>query len=91
MVKNIFRIKNKLGLHARSAATFVQLANRFESKIWVSRADKKEQKVNGKSIMGLMMLAAEFRSKILIVAQGKDEQEVLDLLGDLINNKFGEE
>jgi phosphocarrier protein len=91
MVKNIFRIENKLGLHARSAATFVQLANRFESKIWVSRVDKKEQKVNGKSIMGLMMLAAEFKSKILIVAQGKDEQEALNLLGDLINNKFGEE
>ncbi len=91
MGKKVFKIKNKLGLHARSAASFVQLANKFESKIGVSRADKKEQQVNGKSIMGLMMLAAEFGSKVLIVAEGKDEQEALDLLGNLINNKFGEE
>ncbi|MCK4533029.1 HPr family phosphocarrier protein [bacterium] len=91
MVKKIFKIKNKLGLHARSAASFVQLANKFESKIGVSREDRKEQQVNGKSIMGLMMLAAEFGSKILIVADGKDEQKTLELLGNLIDSKFGEE
>lgn len=90
-MKKIFKIKNKLGLHARSAASFVQLANKFESKIGVSREDRKEQQVNGKSIMGLMMLAAEFGSKILIVADGKDEQKTLELLGNLIDSKFGEE
>ncbi|MCK5533810.1 HPr family phosphocarrier protein [bacterium] len=90
-MKGIFTIKNKLGLHARSAAIFVQLASKFESKIGVSRADKKEQQVNGKSIMGLMMLAAEFGSKIKIVAEGKDEQEALSMIEDLINTKFGEE
>ncbi len=91
MVKKIFKINNKLGLHARSAASFVQLANKFKSEILVSRADRKEQQVNGKSIMGLMMLAAEFGSKVVIITNGKDELEALNVLGDLINNKFGEE
>ena len=91
MMKGVFKIKNKLGLHARSAASFVRVANGFKSKIRVSRVDKNEQQVDGKSIMGLMMLAAEFGSNVQIIAEGKDEHKALNVLGNLIDNKFGEE
>ena len=61
-------IKNKSGLHARPAALFVQIANKFDCEINVRKGD---QKVNGKSIMGIMMLAAEKGSKIIIMAEGE--------------------
>lgn len=70
-------VKNKLGLHARPAALFVQVANKFNSAITVS---KDNQEVNGKSIMGILMLAAETGSTIIITAQGDDaEQAILEL------------
>jgi phosphocarrier protein len=80
-------IINKLGLHARAAAKLTQLAGRFKSDIWLSRNG---QRVNAKSIMGVMMLAASKGSSISIEASGEDENEALQALLDLIGNCFGE-
>ena len=81
-------IQNEAGLHARPAALFVQTANKFESQI---RVAKEEREVDGKSIMGIMMLAAGKGTQIRITTQGVDEKEALEGLKKLINNKFGEE
>ncbi len=82
------RIRNKYGLHARPAAEFVKLASRFQADIWV-RKDGTE--VNGKSIMGVMMLAAECGSEIHIRASGEDAEVALDELAALVSQGFGEE
>lgn len=81
-------LSNKLGLHARAAARLVQEASSYESDINIKYADKE---ISGKSIMGVMMLAAAQGSTIEIIANGKDEEEALDCLENLIQNKFGEE
>jgi phosphocarrier protein len=83
-----FTIKNELGLHARAAAAFVKIANRYRSEIMVS---KEKVCVNGKSIMGVLMLAACKGSTISIETDGEDAQEALEALGRLIEEKFGEE
>lgn len=81
-------IINKLGLHARAAAKFVKLASSFESQIEIERKDRR---VNGKSIMGVMMLAAGKGSQVTIYAEGSDAEESLDQLEQLINNRFDED
>ncbi len=81
-------IVNKYGLHARPAAEFVKLANRFAADVWVSKDDIE---VNGKSIMGVMMLAAERGSLVRIRAEGDDACDVVAALARLIENRFGEE
>jgi phosphocarrier protein len=81
-------IINRLGLHARPAAEFVKLATRFRSDI---RVRKEELEVNGKSIMGVMMLAAECGSAITILAAGEDAAVALEELAALVTNRFGEE
>ncbi len=81
-------IVNKLGLHARAAAKFVTLASSFASDIRVARDG---QEVNGKSIMGVMMLAASRGSAITIIADGDDEQDAVNRLAELIAQRFGEE
>jgi len=80
-------IVNKLGLHARPAAEIVKTAARFASDITLIRDDLE---VNGKSIMGVMMLAAEFGSTITLRADGPDEDQALDALAAVVANKFGE-
>ncbi len=80
-------ILNKLGLHARAAAKLTQLAGRFKSDIWLSRNG---QRVNAKSIMGVMMLAASKGTSISIETNGEDENEALQALVELIDNCFGE-
>jgi len=87
-VKKDIMITNKLGLHARPAAMFVQLANRFRSEITVERGN---EKVNGKSIMGIMMLAAGRGVKITVTARGEDAEAAVGALEELIKGKFGEE
>lgn len=87
-VSQEFTITNKLGLHARPAAMFVKLTNRFSSEIWVERDD---EQVNGKSIMGLMMLAAAHGSKIVVTAEGGDAEEAMAAIGELIGSGFQEE
>jgi phosphocarrier protein len=83
-----FTIMNTLGLHARAAAAFVKIANRFQSDITVV---KDESSVNGKSIMGVLMLAASKNSKISITAKGDDAKEAMEALRKLIEEKFGED
>src|SRR5512142_987756 len=83
-----FLVSNKLGMHARPAAMFVKTANRFSCDIFV---EKDGEKVNGKSIMGLMMLAAGHGSKVTVHAQGDDASQALAELETLISRKFDEE
>ena len=81
-------IVNRLGLHARPAAEFVKIANRFKAHIVVK---KDELEVNGKSIMGMMMLAAECGSALLIRADGDDAEQAVDALLALVAAGFGED
>ncbi|MGB5307089.1 MAG: HPr family phosphocarrier protein [Gammaproteobacteria bacterium] len=81
-------IINKLGLHARAAAKFVTTASGFSSSVDLA---KDGQKVNGKSIMGVMMLAAARGTNLIIITSGVDEQEAADSLVTLISQKFGED
>ena len=83
-----FDILNRLGLHARAAAQLVRMANGFDSEIHV---EKDGMVVNGKSIMGVLMLAAPKDTKILIRATGVDAEAALAAIGELIARKFGEE
>lgn len=79
---------NELGLHAKASAAFVRLANQFGSGVTVEANGKR---VNGKSIMGLLMLAASKNSRILITARGDDAVEAADSLSQLVMSKFGDE
>lgn len=81
-------ILNRYGLHARPASKFVKLAGRFKSSIYV---EKDGEEVNGKSIMGLMMLAAGEGSHIVVKAAGPDARQALDEIQKLVNGKFDEE
>lgn len=81
-------IKNKLGLHARPAALFVQTANQFEADIHVIRG---QEEVSGKSIMGIMTLAVGVGTEITVRATGRDAAEALEALESLVSNNFGEE
>lgn len=87
MVKSSVTISNKLGLHARASAKLTKLAGSFACEIWISRG---ERRVNAKSIMGVMMLAAGMGTTVELDVQGEREQEAIDALQALINNKFGE-
>ncbi|MDD3293071.1 MAG: HPr family phosphocarrier protein [Geobacteraceae bacterium] len=88
MLVDEFVIPNKLGLHARASALLVKTASRFSSDIKIERADIE---VNGKSIMGIMMLAAAKGSVIRVKVEGEDETDAMAVLGDLIRDGFGEE
>lgn len=87
-VERTVTVSNRQGLHARPAAEFVKLASNFESEIFV---EKEELEVNGKSIMGVMMLAAEPGATLAIRADGEDSGEAVDALVDLVEDGFGEE
>jgi phosphocarrier protein len=87
-VEREFDILNRLGLHARAAAQLVRMANGFSSEIHVV---KDGMEVNGKSIMGVLMLAAPKDTRILIRATGLDAEEAVAAIGELIARKFGEE
>ncbi len=81
-------ILNRLGMHARASAKFVSLASEFKSNITVIRGGRE---VNGKSIMGIMMLAAGKGTQIQLCAEGADQEQAVEALSALINNLFGEE
>jgi phosphocarrier protein HPr len=87
MIRTNTTINNKLGLHARASAKLTKLAGSFPCDIWISKG---ERRVNGKSIMGVMMLAAGMGSEVAIEASGEKEQEAVDALLALIADKFGE-
>ncbi|MBL7685330.1 MAG: HPr family phosphocarrier protein [Deltaproteobacteria bacterium] len=81
-------IINKLGLHARAAAQLVKTANQFQSEIYLTA---RKQRVNGKSIMGVLMLAAAKGCALTLQADGPDEEQALQQIIQLIENKFGED
>jgi phosphocarrier protein HPr len=81
-------IINRLGMHARPAAMFVRIASRYRSEIWV---EKEGEQINGKSIMGLMMLAAGQGSKLLIRCEGPDADKAMEEIEGLIAGKFNED
>jgi phosphocarrier protein len=85
--KKVYPITNELGFHARAAAQFVKIASRYQSEVTVK---KDSREVNGKSIMGILMLAAPKGSRVEITTEGDDCREALRELGELIENKFGE-
>jgi phosphocarrier protein HPr len=87
MIKTNITISNKLGLHARASAKLTKLAGSFPCEVWVTKG---ERRVNAKSIMGVMMLAAGIGSDIEVETEGEREQEAMDALLALINDKFGE-
>jgi len=87
MFEKTVKIVNKLGMHARPAALLVETATRFESEIILVKDDLE---INGKSIMGVLMLAAEYGSTILIRAKGGDAREAVEAIAALIKNKFNE-
>jgi phosphocarrier protein HPr len=87
MIKKELMIENKLGLHARAAAQIVKTSNSYASKVSIS---KDGLEVDGKSIMGIMMLAAAKGSSILLSVQGNDESEAVGSLEKLFKDKFGE-
>lgn len=82
-----YEIVNALGLHARAAAQLVKVANRYKSEVWV---ECEGQKVNGKSIMGVLMLAAAQGMRVRVECRGEDAQGCLQEIGKLIQNRFGE-
>ncbi len=87
MIRREVEIVNKLGLHARAAAKLVTEASRFDCEVQLWKA---EQQVNGKSIMGVMMLAAGQGSRLLLVTDGADEEAAMAALVHLIGDRFGE-
>jgi phosphocarrier protein HPr len=87
MVEKTVTIKNKLGLHARAAVKFVNLANRFGSLVKIV---KDGNEIDGKSILGILTLAATQGSIIQLVASGKDEEAAMGALVELVNNRFDE-
>jgi phosphocarrier protein len=87
MIKNTLTISNKLGLHARASAKLTKLAGSFKSEVFMSRNGRR---VNAKSIMGVMMLAAGLGAEVEVEVDGADEQQALDAIVALINDKFGE-
>jgi phosphocarrier protein HPr len=86
-MEGVFTIRNRLGLHARAAAHFVKKASGYKSDVWV---EKDGQQVNGKSIMGLLMLACPLGTKLAVKVEGPDEVEAFSDLGRLIDDGFGE-
>ena len=87
MIQITTTISNKLGLHARASAKLTKLAGSFPCEVWLAKG---ERRVNAKSIMGVMMLAAGLGSEVVLQAHGEREQEAVDALLALINDKFGE-
>ena len=88
MLQKEFIIVNKLGLHARASALFVKTASRYFSEVKLA---KEGVEVNGKSIMGIMMLAASKGSTVRLTVDGPDEAEAMQAIGELVENGFGEE
>ena len=87
MMERAVQIVNQNGLHARPAAEIVKIASKFQADITMVRDDLE---VNGKSIMGVMMLAAEYGSTLLVRADGPDAREAVEAIAELIARKFGE-
>jgi phosphocarrier protein len=88
MISRQIKIINRLGLHARAAAKFVTLASQFSSNVQLVL---RGQNINGKSIMGVMMLAASQGTELTLITDGEDESGAIEALHELVNNRFGED
>jgi phosphocarrier protein len=88
MVERIVTIRNRAGMHARPAALLVKTASSFASQVFI---EKDSERVNGKSIMGVITLGATFNTPLKIIAEGPDETEAVDALQRLFDNRFEEE
>jgi len=88
MLNRKFIIRNRLGLHARAAAQLVQTANQFSAEVTLHKEDVE---VNGKSIMGILLLAAPKGTEISVTVDGPDEERAMTVLADLIEDGFGED
>ncbi len=88
MVERMVTIRNRAGMHARPAALLVKTASEFESRIYI---EKDSERVNGKSIMGVITLGATYDTPLKIIADGPDETQALDALQLLFENRFEEE
>lgn len=87
MVRAEIEIANKLGLHARASAKLTQIAGSYSSEVWL---EKGPRRINAKSIMGVMMLAAGLGVEVALETSGEQEQEAMQAIVDLFNDKFGE-
>ena len=90
MIRRTIRIKSELGLHARAAAKLVKLTSQFESDIKLSRLNA-EERVDAKSILGILLLAAAKGTEIEVMTDGRDEEVAMEAVVQLVNNRFGEE
>ncbi len=90
MIRQSIMVTNRLGLHARAAAKLVQLASRFSSEIHLSREDA-NQRIDSKSILGILMLAASQGTRLVVSIEGSDEAEAGEAIRQLFDGKFGEE
>jgi len=88
MVRRELEIRNKLGLHARAAAKFVRCAADFSSTLTIVRGD---MRVDGKSIMGVLLLAAPMGTVLEVIAEGDDEEAAIEAIAGLVEDKFGED
>ncbi len=88
MVERMVTIRNRAGMHARPAALLVKTASEFESRIYI---EKDSERVNGKSIMGVITLGATYNTPLKIIADGPDETQALDAIEQLFENRFEEE
>lgn len=90
MIRRTLRIRNELGLHARAAAKLVKLNSHFESDIKLSRQDNGRQ-VDGKSILGILLLTAARGTEIQVAVEGKDEAVAMEAISELVDGRFGED
>ena len=88
MIEQMVKIKNRAGIHARPAALLVQTASRFKSKIFI---EKETDRINGKSIMGIITLGAAYETPLKLIAEGEDEAAAIDALVHLFDSKFEED
>jgi len=88
MTRRDVQIRNRLGLHARAAARFVHSANRFKARVTLTRGSKS---MDGKSILGILLLAASHGTQLTVSAEGEDEKEAVAALAELVEGGFGED
>ncbi len=90
MIRRVVRIRNHLGLHARAAAKLVKTASRYDSDVKLSRVGGAQQ-IDGKSILGILLLAASYGTELEFTVRGSDEIEAAESIESLVRNRFGEE
>ncbi len=88
MIERMVTIKNRAGIHARPAALLVQTASRFQSTIYI---EKESDRINGKSIMGIITLGASYGTSLKLIAEGGDENEAIEAMVKLFDSKFEED